>query len=133
MLVCAANANAEYQTQLRCDCDAQQPSMVDGPERALNLIDSLAARGSRLAARGSRHHDTVLPALRSPRSLARTYRRSGEAQEAFPAALLSTKLEPERRLLTRRISQLAEARRPVSRLHALRSRLYATANWASPV
>jgi RNA polymerase sigma-70 factor, ECF subfamily len=72
-------------------------SMVDGPERALNLIDSLAARGTT-----TQYH--LLYAARG--HLLARIGRNIEARQAFQAALLSAKLEPERRLLMMRISQL---------------------------
>jgi len=74
-------------------------SMVDGPERALDLIDSLAARGTT-----TQYH--LLYAARG--HLLVRIGRNGEARDAFRAALLAAKLEPERQLLTTRISQLKD-------------------------
>ena len=72
-------------------------SMVDGPRRALDLLDALAARGE-LA------HYHPLPAARAE-MLSRLGRRE-EAIEACGAALAAAKLEPERRLLARRLTSL---------------------------
>jgi RNA polymerase sigma-70 factor (ECF subfamily) len=72
-------------------------SMVDGPARALDLLDALAARGEL----GLYH---PLPAARAE-MLSRLGRRD-EAIDACRAALASAKLEPERRLLARRLSSL---------------------------
>jgi RNA polymerase sigma-70 factor (ECF subfamily) len=74
-------------------------SMVDGPQRALDLVDSLAARG---AAAG--YH--LLHAARG-NFLARLGR-SAEARTAYETALAAAKLEPERRLLADRIAALGE-------------------------
>ena len=73
-------------------------SMVDGPARALDLVDSLAARGEvpdyhlLHATRGN-----LLARLARPR----------EAREAYQAALAVTRLDPERRFLTARLEALA--------------------------
>jgi RNA polymerase sigma-70 factor, ECF subfamily len=72
-------------------------SMVDGPVRALDLIDALSARGS-LAG----YH--LLPAVRA--DLLRRLGRRVEAKDAYGAALALAKLEPERRLLARRLAEL---------------------------
>jgi RNA polymerase sigma-70 factor (ECF subfamily) len=72
-------------------------SMVDGPARALDLVDSLAARGE-----VADYH--LLHATRG-NLLARLGRRS-EAREAYEAALAVTRLDPERRLLQARIAEL---------------------------
>ncbi len=72
-------------------------SMVDGPAKALDLLDALAARGE-LAL----YHP--LPAARAE-MLSRLGRRD-EAIDACRAALASAKLEPERRLLARRLAHL---------------------------
>jgi RNA polymerase sigma-70 factor (ECF subfamily) len=72
-------------------------SMVDGPERALDLIDALTARGSL-----DGYH--LLPAVRA--DLLRRLGRREEAQDAYRAALALAKLEPERRLLARRLAEL---------------------------
>jgi RNA polymerase sigma-70 factor (ECF subfamily) len=72
-------------------------SMVDGPARALDLLDALTARGT-LAG----YH--LLPAVRAD-VLLRLNRRK-EARAAYRAALALAKLEPERRLLERRLAEL---------------------------
>jgi RNA polymerase sigma-70 factor (ECF subfamily) len=72
-------------------------SMVDGPARALDLIDSLAARG-----RVTQYH--LLHAARG--RLLQKLGRMNEAREAYCAALSTTKLEPEQRFLTARIAAI---------------------------
>jgi RNA polymerase sigma-70 factor (ECF subfamily) len=72
-------------------------SMVDGPARALDLIDSLAARG-----RVTQYH--LLHASRG--RLLQTLGRMHEAREAYRAALSTTMLEPERRFLAARIAAI---------------------------
>lgn len=72
-------------------------SMVDGSARALALVDALAARGA-LAG----YH--LVPAVRA--DLLRRLGRRAEAREAYREALALAQLEPERRLLTRRLSEL---------------------------
>ena len=72
-------------------------SMVDGPQRALDLVDSHAARGE-----AADYH--LLHAARG-NFLARLGR-PAEARAAYGAALASAKLEPERRLLQERIAAL---------------------------
>ncbi len=72
-------------------------SMVDGPARALDLVDSLAVRGE-----VADYH--LLHATRG-NLLARLGRRS-EAREAYEAALAVARLDPERRLLQARIAEL---------------------------
>jgi RNA polymerase sigma-70 factor (ECF subfamily) len=72
-------------------------SMVDGPSRALDLVDSLAARGE-----VKDHH--LLHATRG-NLLARLGRRN-EAREAYQAALARAKLDPERRLMAKRIAEI---------------------------
>jgi RNA polymerase sigma-70 factor (ECF subfamily) len=72
-------------------------SMVDGPQRALNLVDALTARGGI----GDYH---LLHAVRA--DLLRRLGRHDEALQAYHAALESAKLEPEQRLLRRRIEEL---------------------------
>jgi RNA polymerase sigma-70 factor, ECF subfamily len=74
-------------------------SMVDGPQRALDLVDSLAARGA-----ATNYH--LLHAARG-NFLARLGR-SAEARSAYQAALATAKLEPERRLLAQCIVALDE-------------------------
>lgn len=72
-------------------------AMVDGPERALALVDSLAARGN-LA------DYQLLHAVRA--DLLRRQGRSIEAREAYGKALALAKLAPQRRLLERRLREL---------------------------
>ena len=72
-------------------------SMVDGPARALDLIDALDARGS------LRGYDQ-LPAVRA--DLLRRLGRNDEARQAYLAASAATQLEPLRRLYARRIAEL---------------------------
>jgi len=74
------------------------PYTVDGPQRALDLVDSLAARGH-----FNNHH--LLHAVRGD-LLTRLHRRA-EALDANRAALNAARLEPERRLLERRIAELS--------------------------
>ena len=78
-------------------------SMVDGPARALDLVDSLAARGE-----VSEYH--LLHAARG--NLLARLGRNDEAREAYGAALAGAKLDPEQRLLRSRIEELGEARTP---------------------
>lgn len=73
-------------------------SMVDGPAKALALIDALAARGE-LDGYG------LLPAVRA--DLLRRLKRSEEARAAYKQALEATSLEPLRRLYLRRLSELS--------------------------
>jgi RNA polymerase sigma-70 factor, ECF subfamily len=75
-------------------------SMVDGPERALQLVDSIDKRG---ALNG--YH--MLPAVRG--DLLRRIGRREEAVAAYRAALDGTDLEPERRFLTARLAELGQA------------------------
>jgi RNA polymerase sigma-70 factor (ECF subfamily) len=72
-------------------------SMVDGPARALDLIDALQARG-RL------NGYELLPAVRA--DLLRRLGRRQAAREAYVAATAATKLEPLRRLYARRLAEL---------------------------
>jgi RNA polymerase sigma-70 factor (ECF subfamily) len=73
-------------------------SMVDGPARALALVDSLAARGPLLA----EYH-----LLHSARGrLLEQLERAQEAREAYERALECVAVEPERRLLEARIDRL---------------------------
>jgi RNA polymerase sigma-70 factor (ECF subfamily) len=72
-------------------------SMVDGPVRALDLIDALVARGSL-----DGYH--LLPVVRA--DLLRRLGRHAEAKDAYRAALALAKLKPERRLLARRLAEL---------------------------
>jgi RNA polymerase sigma-70 factor (ECF subfamily) len=77
-------------------------AMVDGPARALALVDALAARG------GLNGYE-LLPAVRA--DLLRRLGRHDAAREAYHAATSATQLEPLRRFYARRISELP----PVSR------------------
>ncbi|GKQ54851.1 RNA polymerase sigma factor [Bradyrhizobium sp. Ce-3] len=72
-------------------------SMVDGPARALDLIDALDARGS------LKGYDQ-LPAVRA--DLLRRLGRTDEARQAYLAATAATQLEPLRRLYARRIAEM---------------------------
>ena len=72
-------------------------SMVDGPERALRLVDSISQHGD-LAG----YH--MLPAVRG--DLLRRMDRRDEAIAAYRQALTSTELEPERRFLTAKLAEL---------------------------
>jgi RNA polymerase sigma-70 factor (ECF subfamily) len=76
-------------------------SMVDGPARALDLLDSLTARGQ-----VEQYH-----LLHSARGrLLQRLGRSDEALGAYRAALNYATLEPERRFLSARIAILEESR-----------------------
>ena len=72
-------------------------SMVDGPAKALALVDALAARGE-LDGYG------LLPAVRA--DLLRRLECSDEARAAYTQALESTSLEPLRCLYLRRLAEL---------------------------
>jgi len=72
-------------------------SMVDGAARALDLVDSLAARGE-----VSEYH--LLHAARG--HFLQQLGRNDEAREAYGSALTLATLEPERRLLRARIASL---------------------------
>ncbi|WFU35351.1 RNA polymerase sigma factor [Bradyrhizobium brasilense] len=72
-------------------------SMVDGPARALDLIDALDARGT------LKGYDQ-LPAVRA--DLLRRLGRRDEARQAYLAASAATQLEPLRRLYARRIAEM---------------------------
>ena len=72
-------------------------SMVDGPARALDLIDALEARG------GLKGYE-LLPAVRA--DLLRRLGLRGAAREAYLAAMAATQLEPLRRLYARRLAEL---------------------------
>jgi RNA polymerase sigma-70 factor (ECF subfamily) len=72
-------------------------SMVDGPARALDLIDALAARGD-LAG----YH--LLPSARA--NLLYRLGRRKEARRAYQDALELAKLAPERRLIVKRLAEL---------------------------
>jgi RNA polymerase sigma-70 factor, ECF subfamily len=71
--------------------------MVDGPERALRLVDSIDRRG---ALNG--YH--MLPAVRG--DLLRRLGRRAEAVSAYQQALKGVDLEPERRFLESRLAEL---------------------------
>jgi RNA polymerase sigma-70 factor (ECF subfamily) len=72
-------------------------SQVEGPARALELVDSLAARGE-----VRDYH--LLHAARA--NLLSQLGRQEEAREAYRAALGVVKLAPERRFLQRRLAEL---------------------------
>ena len=72
-------------------------SMVDGPARALDLIDALAARG------GLDGYQ-LMPAVRA--DLLRRLGRKEAAREAYLAATAATQLEPLRRLYARRLAEM---------------------------
>jgi RNA polymerase sigma-70 factor (ECF subfamily) len=72
-------------------------SMVDGPARALQLIDAIEARG------GLKGYE-LLPAVRA--DLLRRLGRHEQAREAYLAASAATQLEPLRRLYARRMREL---------------------------
>jgi RNA polymerase sigma-70 factor, ECF subfamily len=72
-------------------------SMVDGPARALDLIDALQARG------GLDGYE-LMPAVRA--DLLRRLGRREEARDAYLAATAATQLEPLRRLYARRLAEM---------------------------
>ena len=72
-------------------------AMVDGPARALDLIEALQARGSL-------DGYELLPAVRADRL--RRLGRHEAAREAYLAATAATQLEPLRRLYARRLAEL---------------------------
>ena len=72
-------------------------SMVDGPARALDLVNALEARG------GLKGYE-LLPAVRA--DLLRRLGRNDAAREAYQAATAATQLEPLRRFYARRISEM---------------------------
>jgi RNA polymerase sigma-70 factor, ECF subfamily len=74
-------------------------SMVDGPARALDLIDAIEARG------GLDGYE-LLPAVRA--DLLRRLGRHSAAREAYLAATKATRLEPLRRLYARRIAEIGD-------------------------
>ena len=74
-------------------------SMVDGAARALDLVDSLAARG-----KVTDYH--LLHAARA--RFLQQLGRLDEAREAYRTALKTATLEPERRLLAARLKELQE-------------------------
>jgi RNA polymerase sigma-70 factor, ECF subfamily len=78
-------------------------SMVDGPARALDLIDALEARGHLSGYE-------LLPAVRA--DLLRRLGRVDAARQAYLVATEATQLEPLRRLYARRLQELAEGNDP---------------------
>jgi RNA polymerase sigma-70 factor, ECF subfamily len=74
-------------------------SMVDGPARALDLVDALIAR------HGLDNYD-MLPAVRA--DLLRRLGRHQDARDAYIAASAATRLQPLRRLYARRLAELKE-------------------------
>src|SRR3954465_1872773 len=72
-------------------------SMVDGPARALDLIDALEARG------GLKGYE-LLPAVRA--DVLRRLGRRDAAREAYRKATAATQLEPLRRFYGRRIAEM---------------------------
>ncbi|MBR1174780.1 sigma-70 family RNA polymerase sigma factor [Bradyrhizobium sp. KB893862 SZCCT0404] len=72
-------------------------SMVDGPARALDLVDAITARG------GLDGYE-LLPAVRA--DLLRRLSRKEEARAAYRAATATTQLEPLRRLYARRMREM---------------------------
>ena len=72
-------------------------SMVDGPARALDLIDALEARGE------LKDYE-LIPAVRA--DLLRRLGRREVAREAYLAAAAATQLDPLRRLYARRLAEL---------------------------
>jgi RNA polymerase sigma-70 factor (ECF subfamily) len=74
-------------------------SMVDGPGRALDLIDALEARG------GLKGYE-LMPAVRA--DLLRRLGRHDAARDAYLKATAATQLEPLRRLYARRLAELDE-------------------------
>jgi RNA polymerase sigma-70 factor, ECF subfamily len=75
-------------------------SMVDGPARALQLIDAIEARG------GLKGYE-LLPAVRA--DLLRRLGKQDQAREAYLAASAATQLEPLRRLYARRMTEMDDA------------------------
>lgn len=73
-------------------------AMVDGPEHALRLVDSIAKRGEL-----NGYH--MLPAVRG--NLLRRMGRQDEAAAAYRQALQNVDLEPERRFLAARLAELS--------------------------
>jgi RNA polymerase sigma-70 factor (ECF subfamily) len=74
-------------------------SMVDGPARALDLIDALEARG------GLDGYE-LMPAVRA--DLLRRLGRHAAARDAYRAATAATQLEPLRRLYARRLAEIGD-------------------------
>ncbi len=78
-------------------------SMVDGPAKALDLLDALTARGTL-----ADYH--LLPAARA--ELLAKLGRLNEARDAYAAALALAKSDPERRHLERRLAALSNSAEP---------------------
>jgi RNA polymerase sigma-70 factor, ECF subfamily len=76
-------------------------SMVDGPARALDLVDALQARG------GLDGYE-LMPAVRA--DLLRRLGRHDAAREAYLTATAATQLEPLRRLYARRMTEMADGK-----------------------
>jgi RNA polymerase sigma-70 factor (ECF subfamily) len=74
-------------------------SMVDGPGRALDLIDALEGRG------GLKGYE-LMPAVRA--DLLRRLGRHDAARDAYLKAAAATQLEPLRRLYARRLAELGD-------------------------
>jgi RNA polymerase sigma-70 factor (ECF subfamily) len=72
-------------------------SMVDGPARALELVDAVAARGKL-------DGYELLPAVRA--DLLRRLGRHDDARQEYLAATAATQLEPLRRLYARRMMEM---------------------------
>ena len=81
-------------------------SMVDGPERALQLIDALAASGAL---------DDYWPLQAARADLLRRMDRPAEAKAGYLRALALVKLPAERRLLERHVVQMEEALQTVDK------------------
>jgi RNA polymerase sigma-70 factor (ECF subfamily) len=80
-------------------------SMVDGPARALQLVEAIVARGELEG-----YH--LLPAVHA--ELLFRLKQHERARERYEAALSLTKLEPERRLILRRLQELHQRPSPES-------------------
>jgi RNA polymerase sigma-70 factor (ECF subfamily) len=76
-------------------------SMVDGPARALDLVDALQARG------GLDGYE-LMPAVRA--DLLRRLGHHDAAREAYLAATAATQLAPLRRLYARRLAEMADGK-----------------------
>ncbi len=74
-------------------------SMRDGPEAGLTLIDAILARGAL-----TQYH--LAHAARA--DLCRRLKRTAEARASYERALALTQQEPERRFLSRRLSELED-------------------------
>ena len=80
--------------------------MVDGPERALQLIDALAASGAL---------DDYWPLQAARADLLRRMDGPAEAKAGYLRALALVKLAAERRLLERHVVQMEEALQTVDK------------------